>query len=182
MRETWQNCGLLNILNKNDMCGECYEWVTKRPRLAKQREVVQFIDVYMKEFPYTSVDKIAIDIKDCGGRERPDVLWDLESRIVILEIDEDQHKDRPYQCEQTRMVNISQAFGCERTIWIRYNPDSFKSIDKKKWNNSSKRHSLLKKWLNWAFTVDLSSLKTISVVYLFFDGFCEGDVQIKTLL
>ena len=41
--------------------------------------------------------------------------WDRADRVVMLEIDEGQHKYRPCECEQTRMMNVSQAIGCERT-------------------------------------------------------------------
>jgi len=136
----------------------------------------------MKDRPYASVDKIPMEIKNCGGKERPDVLWELADRIVILEVDEDQHLGRPCECEQTRMMNISQALGCQRTIWIRYNPDEFKGGESRKWTRAGKRHEVLKKWLEWAFEVDLYTLSTISVLHLFFDGFEEGSVRVETLL
>ena len=123
-----------------------------------------------------------MEIKNCGGKERPDVLWELADRIVILEVDEDQHLGRPCECEQTRMMNISQALGCQRTIWIRYNPDGFKGGESGKWTRAGKRHEVLKKWLEWAFEVDLYTLSTISVLHLFFDGFEEGSVRVETLL
>lgn len=175
------NCTILNILNKDGICGDCCHWFGKRPRLAKQREVVQFLDVQMKDSPYTSVDKNTIDIRDCGGKERPDVLWLLADRAVILEVDEDQHNSRSCDCEQTRMVNITQALGFERTIWIRYNPDAFKGVNSRRYSTANKRLGLLKEWLNWAFRVDLTTLKPISVVYLFFDDFVESDVKIYEL-
>ena len=177
-----KNCGFLNILNKEGHCGDCCHWFGKRPRLAKQREVVQFLDAQMADFPYTSVDKNVIDIRDCGGKERPDVLWDLPDRIVILEVDEDQHAGRPCECEQVRMMNISQALGCERTIWIRYNPDAFKSNESKKWSSAHKRHLFLKQWLKWSFSVDLTTLSAISVIHLFFDDFSESNVKVEELL
>lgn len=49
------------------------------------------------------------DLKDCDRRERPDVLWDRGDRIVILEVDEDQNRERPCECEQTRICQISCA-------------------------------------------------------------------------
>ena len=176
------NCNLVNILNRDGHCGDCCHWFGKRPRLAKQREVVQFLDFNMKDTPYASVDKVPMDIRDCGGKERPDVLWELPDRIVILEVDEDQHSGRACECEQVRMMNISQSLGCERTIWIRYNPDAFKGGESRKWTSSGKRHGVLKQWLEWSFKVDLCALGTISVLHLFFDGFSEGGVRIEKLL
>ena len=80
------------------------------------------------------------------------------------------------------MINISQSIGCERTIWIRINPDAFKSNASRKWSSANKRHLLLKQWLQWSFSVDLTSLSTISVIHLFFDDFSESDVKVETLL
>ena len=177
-----QNCNLVDIVNRDGVCESCDHWFRKRPRLAKQREVFQFLESQMPDKPCTSIDKIPTGLKDCGDKERPDGLWELADRNVLLEVDEDQHDTRPCHCEQTRMMNISQALGCERTIWIRYNPDSFKSLESRKWSSAHKRLHLLKMWLEWAFTVDLTTLSTISVVYLFFDNFTEGKVKVETLL
>ena len=175
------SCLLPNVVNATGMCSDCHAWSTgKRPRLAKQREVVQFLEAQFTEYPYDSTDRTPQHLKDCNRKERPDVIWDLADRVVILEVDEDQHKDRACECEQTRMMNISQALGSERTVWIRYNPDAFKSPESRKWTTKAKRHEVLKQWLSWALTKELSY--TISVVYLFFDGFREGAVQVEKFL
>jgi hypothetical protein len=176
------SCMLPCVLNSQGTCADCYAFATgNTPRLAKQREVLQFLDHQFKEFPYDSTDRTTQDLKDCDRRERPDVLWDRADRLVILEIDEGQHKDRPCECEQTRMMNISQAYGCERTVWIRYNPDAFKSSESRRWVQRHRRHEVLKSWLAWALTADRLPY-TISVVHLFFDGFREGNVQIEQFL
>ena len=175
------SCGLVMMLDPTGKCEYCDEQTAKRARLAKQREVVQFLDHCMPEHPYTSVDRVPLDLKDCGGKERPDVLWDdLADRVVILEVDEEQHRDRPCECEQTRMVNISQALGCERTLWIRYNPDAFMGDDARRWGSKARRLEVLRRWLEWGFTTELEY--TISVVHLFFDGFREQDVKVECLL
>ncbi len=174
------NCMLPFILDAAGLCADCSAWITgKRPRLAKQREVLQFLDYECSEFPYDLTDRTPQVLRDCDRRERPDVLWDRPDRIVILEVDEDQHKDRLCSCEQARMMNVSQALGCERTVWIRFNPDSFSGPNARRWP-TRKRHELLKKWLTWALTRELPY--TISVVYLFFDGFDEGSVGVQEFL
>ena len=152
----------------------------KRPRLAKQREVKQFLDHNFTQFPYSSYDVTPRDLLDCSRKERPDLMWDRLDRIVILEVDENQHSYRPCECEQTRMMSVSQALGCAKTVWIRFNPDSFKSVESQRWTTNAKRYRLLKQWLAWALTQEL--IHTISVVYLFFDGFQESNVSIDKLL
>lgn len=77
-------------------------------------------------------------------------------------------------------MNISQALGSERTIWIRYNPDAFSGPESRRWTTRQKRHSLLKEWLLYALTSPLPH--TISIVHLFFDGFCQGNVEVERFL
>ena len=75
------------------------------------------------------------------------------------------------------MINISQGLGCERTIWIRFNPDAFQSPESRKFSTPAKRHAVLKSWLLWALEGEKPP-HTISVVHLFFfDEFREGDVR-----
>lgn len=66
------------------------------------------------------------------GLERPDRVFDFNDKIIILECDEDQHKSRPCLCEQTRMVNLGQAFGGIPVYFIRWNPDDYNPKDPRK--------------------------------------------------
>jgi hypothetical protein len=71
-----------------------------------------------------STDTI-IDGGQCG-KERPDRVYDFGYCIVVLECDENQHKERACECEQTRMINIGQTFGGVPVHYIRWNPDQYK--------------------------------------------------------
>ena len=125
VEEQCVSCALVYILDDKGFCESCNPNTAKRARLAKQREVEQYLHVQMPEYPPTSVDRIPPGLHGCGDRERPDTLWERQDRVVILEVDEHQHQERNCACEQTRMINISQKIGMERTLWIRYNPDKF---------------------------------------------------------
>ena len=70
------------------------------------------------------------------------------------------------------MVNITQALGCERTLWIRYNPDAFAAPGARTWT-TARRLAELRRWLQWGFTQQLPHVAT--VVQLFFDGFVGGN-------
>ena len=74
-----------------------------------------------RELKGISTDTI-IDEGRCG-RERPDRVFDLGDKIIILEVDERQHK--AYECDKTRMFNIGQAFGGLPVYFIRWNPDNY---------------------------------------------------------
>ena len=83
------------------------------PRLAKQREVKQFLQHGCQGTvpPWTHYDEVPQELKQCGDRERPDFLWNDDGKrgwCVILEVDEHQHQERPEFCECARMLNVSR--------------------------------------------------------------------------
>ena len=130
------------VLNTENKCDPCATF--KFARFGKQREVFQYLDYNMKEFSMTSTDIVPLGLKDCGDKERPDGLWDTHpTRVIGLEVDENQHKERNCACEQICMINIAQALGAGQAIFVRYNPDTFKSSESGNWPQS-KRLKLLK--------------------------------------
>ena len=65
----------------------------------------------------------------CNGTRRlPDLLLDLSEQIIIVEIDENQHKKYDCSCENKRLVEISQSLNHKPIVFIRFNPDSYKDI------------------------------------------------------
>ena len=52
---------------------------------------------------------ITINKSECG-KERPDRIYHFGDKIIILECDKNQHKDRICLCEQTRLVNKFNSF------------------------------------------------------------------------
>ena len=87
----------------------------------KENEVVNQI---MTEFPdFTWVaDKKVLD--GCSLR-RPDLLLDLGSHIIIIEIDENKHTDYDCICENKRIMELSQDLQHRPIIFIRFNPDDY---------------------------------------------------------
>ena len=87
-----------------------------------------------------------------------------------MEVDENQHKSYPCECEQTRMIMIHQSFGGTPIIFIRFNPDDYE-VDKnqKKVLFTTRKHMLLK-LLN-----EYNNVKEwvipLSVVYMFYDNY-----------
>ncbi|KAI9089581.1 hypothetical protein DFS34DRAFT_385310 [Phlyctochytrium arcticum] len=64
-------------------------------------------------------------IRGVCGLERPDFWIDWHTHMLVVEVDEDQHWSSACECEQTRMVNISQSFGMP-TVFLRWNPDDYR--------------------------------------------------------
>ncbi len=175
------SCMLVVRINpKTGFCDTCSPGVASTVRLAKQREVVQFLAANSPHKP-DSVDKIPEELKACRHRERPDIFFRMPDRAVIIEVDEYKHEGRI--CDTVRMYNVAQDLGYERCIWLRYNPDAFKRRrgDSKRWTNNG-RLSLLAKWLDHCCTASLDAFPThVSVVHLFYDRFCEGDVKVQSV-
>ena len=57
------------------------------------------------------------------SKRRPDLLLDLGYQILIVEIDENQHIDYDYSCENKRIMELSQDTGHRPIIFIRFNQD-----------------------------------------------------------
>jgi hypothetical protein len=122
------SCGLTMVLSSSGHCEFCDPSAAhKRRRLAKQDEVKHYLAVHMPQYPPCSTDRTPAELRACGDRERPDFLWDKGHLVVILEVDEEQHLGRACECEQARMINVSQDLVAPRTLWIRYNPDVYAS-------------------------------------------------------
>jgi hypothetical protein len=106
------------------------------------------------------------------GKERPDRVYDFTDKIVVLECDEHQHRERACVCEQTRMINIGQSFGGTPVYFIRWNPDDYSpDSDKKNPEVLSKRHKLVGDLID-----SIQKEKTVlpnalvSCLYMYFDG------------
>jgi hypothetical protein len=64
------------------------------------------------------------------------------------------------------MKQIYFDVGVENLLFIRYNPDSYKTMDNQKPWKKPKRHDFLLKYLN-----EQQNHVNLGVVYLFYDGF-----------
>ena len=171
-------CGLTAVLNHKLICSYCepslYFKYTKQKKVIKDLLSVNGLEP-------SSHDQVPFDTTLCG-RERPDFLFDMGTHMVILEVDENQHKDRQCLCEQTRMVNITQGLGGVFVRWLRYNPDPFKLLNGRLSTLSdSRRHVHLLAWLRLSMQTVPTSL--LEVVYLCYNG-CEdlvGKDKIMTI-
>lgn len=123
----------------------------------------------------------AVD-KSCS-RKRPDYVYHCGDHIVIIEVDEDQHKS--YKCsvygddkngkmkgEMNRMFEICQSFDGLPCIILRYNPDSYTCNGKIVKTSPSSRHALLNKWVKKCIREKQNGFV---VKYLFYDDFDESD-------
>ncbi len=158
------SCRLPSLLDETDLCEMCHPDSFARAALSKQNKLMTYLDA--QGLPGDSTDRM-IDHGSCG-RERPDRIYDIGDRIIILECDENQHRDRACECEQTRMVNITQALGGPRVCFLRFNPDEYKS--EHGMVPLTKRYHVLRDLLKALVESRIDFPGFLCVRYLFFDG------------
>lgn len=97
----------------------------------KEKEVVEFVKKEFSNYIWIHDKKI----QDGCSKRRPDLLLDMGSHIVIIEVDENKHNDYDCSCENKRLMQLSQDVLHRPIIFIRFNPDGYKDIDEKSYTS-----------------------------------------------
>ena len=112
----------------DDYCLYCYinlfpDKPVSRNYKTKEFSVVEFVKKKFSDLDWIS-DKI---INEGCSKKRPDLLLDLGYQILIIEIDENQHKSSNYDCscENKRIMELSADMGHRPIVFIRFNPDTY---------------------------------------------------------
>ena len=193
VERTCLKCGNVDILNKEGICVTICSFVEADKIIKKhQKKKELYIEKLLLktfEIPFYKRDEI-ID-KNCSSC-RPDFVYHLGKYILIIEVDEQQH--RSYQSckgvddklarkitEDIRMYNIFQSFEGLPVIFLRYNPDSFKDKENKICKISDKkREEIFLKWVKKCLDLK-DNLQACYVKYLFYDNFLESDVEFEKI-
>ncbi len=172
------------------LCSRCFAYTypeARQSRRTKTKESLTF--QYLQErFPSAKMSRDQIITGGCS-KYRPDILCDMVTHVVIIEIDENQHESYEPQCENKRLVSLWQDLAHRPIVVIRFNPDSYKvSEDTKK--GSCFRYNaatgmpfvpakMQSEWesrldtLGNAVSSGIAKIpdKSISVTHLFYDGY-----------
>jgi hypothetical protein len=155
----------------------------------KERSVVEFVLNTFPKYDWVEDKKV----EDGCSKRRPDLLLDLGYQIIIVEIDETQHRDYDCSCENKRIMEISKDLGHRPIIFLRFNPDQYfdeegnliescwkvnKSgicvvDDKKEWDN---RLNSLKLQIEYWCNPENKTEKTIETIHMYYDE-CEIDTE-----
>ena len=147
----------------------------------KEKDVVDRIIQEFPDFTWVHDKKVA----DGCSRRRPDLLLDLGSHIIIIEVDENKHDTYECSCENKRLMELWQDLNHRPIVFIRFNPDDYTNqegvlvkscwklnklgvmtIKKTKENEWIERMLKLKQQIqHW---VDNVSEKTIEIIELFY--------------
>jgi len=125
-------CDSLKSTNKkyNGYCLRCFvnmfpELPNSRNYKTKENDVVTRIKQNFPLFDWITDKRI----KDGCSKRRPDLLLDLGTHIIIVEIDENKHSDYECSCENKRLMELSQDSEHRPIIFIRFNPDGYNDIN-----------------------------------------------------
>jgi len=91
----------------------------------KEKDVVDRIINRFSQFTWISDKKI----QDGCSRRRPDLLLDMGSHIIIVEVDENKHTNYECSCENKRLMELSQDLQHRPIVFIRFNPDAYTNSD-----------------------------------------------------
>ena len=157
-------CSILVEPNKT-LCDSCSSMNEGKPikRHIKELQVKSHIE--------NVIDIYSYDKTVAGGcsNKRPDFIIQTTWGNIVIEVDEFQHQRQSYShsCEITRMKQIYFDIGNEKLLFIRYNPDNYKSN-----NNMLNIQSRLEILTNIVNEYCLNPVDThLEVLYLFYDGY-----------
>lgn len=170
-------CNLINIVDAKGFCTSCNPVVIARVRLAHQTKACEFFDY--NKMKYEIYDH-TIDHGICG-LERPDFVFDGVYHKIVVEIDERQHQSYTCECEQKRMINISQSLGMP-TIFLRFNPDKYKPSAGREVADLQQRYETIKQVVEYWKTHRLPEDGFCFVTQLYFNEDNPRDYLIPILL
>ena len=110
----------------DEYCKGCFEHTfPKKTRVKNFKSKEQSYMLPLKEiYPDMILDKTIVG--GCSKR-RPDGFIELMEHSIIVEIDEHQHRGYDAQCENRRMMQISEDLAHRPIVFIRLNPDNYRS-------------------------------------------------------
>jgi len=185
-KSEWICDTIVNIKRFNGYCMVCYIRLFPDNQIVKNYKTKETaVNKYIKE-QFQNVTWISDKkVLDSCSMKRPDLLLDLGYQVIIIEIDENQHRRYEEICENKRIMELSKDLSHRPIVLIRFNPDEYKNGESKItscWNYTKKglmsvKKSKQKEWGERLETlketveywVNNQTEKTIELVYLFYD-------------
>ena len=110
----------------NGYCVRCCLYLFPDKVIARNYKTKEncVVDNVKESFPNLSwiSDK---KIQDGCSKRRPDLLLDMGSHIIIIEVDENKHSTYDCSCENKRLMELSRDLDHRPIIFLRFNPDGY---------------------------------------------------------
>jgi hypothetical protein len=102
--------------------------------------------------------------------------------MLILEVDEHQHRSYSQDCERTRMFNIAQSEGGMPVRFVRYNPDTFKGEAGEKQNPTKHARKVdLMACLKHVQATPPAPGVFCDAIYIYYDGYGSNGHWARTV-
>lgn len=125
------NCSIVSSKKYQNYCIKCFVSIHPDLQISRNYKIkeIDVVNRIQKEFPELPwvYDKC---IEGGTSRKKPDLLFDMEYQVLIVEIDENQHKQNYYTVynengEMERLQEISNDLKNRPMVIIRFNPDTY---------------------------------------------------------
>jgi EsV-1-7 cysteine-rich motif len=132
-----------NNYNYQEHCLRCFIYTFPDNKISRNYKIKEsYVQEFIKEEFSNEFDFDKTIDGGCSKR-RPDAFKDCLTHIVIIEIDEYQHRNYEEICENKRMMEIFGDTNNRPIIFIRFNPDSYIDKNNNKIKSSFKMHKKL---------------------------------------
>lgn len=156
-------CSVTVVKGAHTVCANCDTSGSRRSRVREKRVAKWLLDAGIT---WTAWDK-QLPETACG-RYRPDFVFESPSHVVVLEVDEFEHAQPGYECDNRRMLDVFSAYGGTPVVFLRYNPDAPTIGGEKRKFSTAKRKSVLLSELRAA--LEQPPRRALSIVRLFYSG------------
>lgn len=147
----------------------------------KEKDVADRIKQTFENFSWIADRRV----EDGCSRRRPDLLLDMGSHVIIIEVDENKHSNYDCSCENKRIMEISRDLQHRPIVFIRFNPDDYikdgktvkscwklnkrgvMQIEKHKEKEWEERITVLKEQIQ--YWINNTTNKTIETIELFYN-------------
>jgi hypothetical protein len=110
-------CQLNNVKKPNTACSDCCKGVLS----TKKQE--QMVELFLRRHDTLANFSYRDQVIPCAPTvRRGDFVYVLPDRLVILEVDEDEHRNYNKECEIVRIFELHEAARGKALILVRFNP------------------------------------------------------------
>lgn len=167
---THKKCNTCNFNRQNPrfkpICATCYRFNNPNSDFTRNYKIKENTIMKFVKDKYTNC---VMDSTISGGcsKRRPDGLIEYDLFSIIIEIDEESHRNYDDICENKRLMEIYQDLNFKPLRLIRFNPDSYKDVNGKRvdsifsLDSDNKLKVRTKKELNQRVNVLLATIEKV---------------------